>query len=78
MPPIESAAFHFEREIAPHLPVLYRRARRLTGRREDAEDLVQSTLERAYRKRARLSAGDQPGGLADDDPRSPDDRRPSP
>jgi RNA polymerase sigma-70 factor, ECF subfamily len=57
MPPIERAAFDFEREIAPHLPVLYRMARRLTGRREDAEDLVQSTLERAYRKRARYRPG---------------------
>src|SRR5262245_64649906 len=39
----------FEEQILPHLPDLYRAARRLVGRVDDAEDLVQETCLRAFR-----------------------------
>src|SRR5262245_22825908 len=39
----------FEEQILPHLPDLYRAARRLVGRIDDAEDLVQETCLRAFR-----------------------------
>jgi RNA polymerase sigma-70 factor (ECF subfamily) len=51
----------FEAVARQHAPALFRVAMRLTGRREDAEDLVQETLVRALPKlrgfegRARLS-----------------------
>lgn len=40
----------FEELIRPHLQALYRLAYRLTGRREDAEDLVQDVLVKLYPK----------------------------
>jgi RNA polymerase sigma-70 factor (ECF subfamily) len=39
----------FERVALPLAPALYRRARRLTSRSEDAGDIVQETFLRAYR-----------------------------
>src|SRR5919205_320035 len=39
----------FEEQILPHLPDLYRAARRLAGSIEGAEDLVQETCLRAFR-----------------------------
>lgn len=39
----------FEAEARPHLPRLERVARRLAGNREDAADLLQETLLRAFR-----------------------------
>jgi RNA polymerase sigma-70 factor (ECF subfamily) len=46
--------------ISPHLEVLYRAAYRLTGRRSDAEDLVQDVCVRAYGKLAELKTLEQP------------------
>lgn len=40
---------HFEALALPHLPALYRLAVRLTGRPQDAEDLVQETYIKALR-----------------------------
>jgi RNA polymerase sigma-70 factor (ECF subfamily) len=40
-------ALRFDAEMAPHRGQLYARALRMTRNREDAEDLVQETLERA-------------------------------
>ncbi len=54
----ESSSFHasgaerraaFERVALPIVPALYRTARRLSARADDAGDLVQETLLRAYR-----------------------------
>jgi RNA polymerase sigma-70 factor (ECF subfamily) len=39
----------FEDEVLPHLDVLYRVGRRMTGNAADAEDLVQETLLKALR-----------------------------
>lgn len=47
----------FEFEVLPHLDVLYRVGRRLTGETADAEDLVQETLLRAWRGWAGFTQG---------------------
>ena len=47
--PSVRAAADFEREVLPHVAVLSRAARRMTHHQQGAEDLVQDTLERAYR-----------------------------
>jgi RNA polymerase sigma-70 factor, ECF subfamily len=47
----------FERLAMPHAQSLYRTALRLTGRAEDAHDLVQETFLRAYRTFASFKAG---------------------
>lgn len=41
----------FEQLVSPHIDHLYRLAFRFTGRREDAEDLVQDLLVKLYRRR---------------------------
>ncbi len=46
----------FEALLKPHLNQLYRLAYRLTGRRHDAEDLVQDTLVKLYRRSDELSS----------------------
>ena len=45
-PPAESA---FERDVLPHLDLMYRVALRLTGEPANAEDLVQETVLKAFR-----------------------------
>lgn len=47
----------FEDEVQPHLRSLLHRALRLTRDPEAANDLVQDTLERGYRKRALFAPG---------------------
>jgi RNA polymerase sigma-70 factor (ECF subfamily) len=49
----------FEVLIRPHLKPLYRVAYRLTGRREDAEDLVQELLVKLYGRRREVEAIDR-------------------
>ena len=54
----------FETLALPHLPALYRLALRLTGRPQDAEDLVQETYIKALRAFPSLrdpAAGPRPG-----------------
>lgn len=43
-------AVFFEDEVRPQLQALHRRALRMTRNAEMAQDLVQDTLERAYRR----------------------------
>ncbi len=47
--------------LRPHLTKLYRFAFRLTGRRADAEDLVQDTLLKVYKRQTDLAALDDAG-----------------
>jgi len=47
----------FEREIAPYHDQLYLKALRLTRQREDAEDLLQETLTRAWSSFQRFTRG---------------------
>lgn len=49
LPANATAAERFRHYVTPELPVLLRVARRLTGNPQDAEDVVQETLIRAYR-----------------------------
>lgn len=55
--PAESITTAFESEAVPHIPALYRTALRLTHQRQAAEDLVQDTLERAFRAFHRYEPG---------------------
>jgi RNA polymerase sigma-70 factor (ECF subfamily) len=50
----------FERLVRPHYDVLYRVAYRLCGSRQDAEDLVQETCMRAFRRIERAAELDNP------------------
>lgn len=52
----------FPDELARHRPQLERSARRLCRNRHDAEDLVQTTLERAWQARAQFMPGGNIGG----------------
>jgi RNA polymerase sigma-70 factor (ECF subfamily) len=52
----------FPDELARHRPSLERSARRLCRNRQDAEDLVQTTLERAWQARAQFMPGGNIGG----------------
>jgi len=53
-------ARQFEKQVRPHLTVLYRYAYRLTGAREDAEDVVQDLLIRLYEKQTVIEELDNP------------------
>jgi RNA polymerase sigma-70 factor, ECF subfamily len=53
----EERTASFEREALPHLDLLYRVARRLTGDPTRAEDLVQDTMLKAFRAWDRFEAG---------------------
>lgn len=48
----------FEALVRPHLKPLYRIAFRMTGRHEDAEDLIQELLTKLYPRRAELAGVD--------------------
>jgi len=50
----------FRELVAPHLAALFRSAYRLTGNRQDAEDVVQEVCVRAYTHLAALRALEQP------------------
>jgi RNA polymerase sigma-70 factor (ECF subfamily) len=52
----------FPEELARHRPSLERSARRLCRNRQDAEDLVQTTLEKAWQARAQFAPGGNLGG----------------
>lgn len=56
-----SRAKRFEACVQPHLAGMYRFAFRLTGQRDDAEDLVQDVLTKLFPKADELLAVDQPG-----------------
>lgn len=56
-----SRARQFEDCVRPHLKAMYRFAYRLTGHRDDAEDLVQDVLTKLYPKAEELLAVEQPG-----------------
>jgi len=47
----------FETEALPHMDALYRTAHRLTGRPEEAEDLVQETFLKAFRSFHQFTPG---------------------
>jgi len=56
VPPEERESF-FERDVMQHLDALYRTALRMTRNPQDAEDLVQETMLRAYRFLDRFEPG---------------------
>jgi len=56
VPPEERESF-FESEVMQHLDALYRTALRMTRNPQDAEDLVQETMLRAYRFLDRFEPG---------------------
>ena len=51
---------HFEELVSPHLDKLYRLAYRLTGQRDDAEDLVQDLLLKIYPRLEELQGIEKP------------------
>jgi RNA polymerase sigma-70 factor (ECF subfamily) len=52
----------FRELVTPHLTALFRSAYRLTGNRQDAEDVVQEVCVRAYTHLSSLSTIEQPKG----------------
>jgi RNA polymerase sigma-70 factor (ECF subfamily) len=58
----QRAAIRFEAIVRPEFDALYRAAMRLTRSREDAEDLVQDVLLRAYPELDRLATLESPRG----------------
>ena len=57
----KARAKRFEQTVQPHLKGMYRFAYRLTGRQEDAEDLVQDVLTRLYPRAEELFGIEKPG-----------------
>jgi RNA polymerase sigma-70 factor (ECF subfamily) len=57
MTPPSSPVTDFEREVLPHLDVMYRVALRLTSNAASAEDLVQDTVLKAFRAWDRFRQG---------------------
>jgi len=55
--PTEERESFFEREVMQHLDALYRTALRMTRNPQDAEDLVQETMLRAFRFLDRFEPG---------------------
>lgn len=55
--PVEEREAFFEREVMQHLDALYRTALRMTRNPQDAEDLVQETMLRAFRFLDRFEPG---------------------
>jgi RNA polymerase sigma-70 factor (ECF subfamily) len=55
--PPDDGGLWFEAEVRPHVQTLYRYALRMTRDPDAADDLVQDTLERGYRKRALFQPG---------------------
>lgn len=55
--PVEERESFFEREVMQHLDALYRTAMRMTRNPQDAEDLVQETMLRAFRFLDRFEPG---------------------
>ena len=55
--PVEERESFFEREVMQHLDALYRTALRMTRNPQDAEDLVQETMLRAFRFLDRFEPG---------------------
>ena len=55
--PAEERESFFEREVMQHLDALYRTALRMTRNPQDAEDLVQETMLRAFRFLDRFEPG---------------------
>lgn len=55
--PAEERESFFEREVMQHLDALYRTALRMTRNAQDAEDLVQETMLRAFRFLDRFEPG---------------------
>ena len=56
-----NSAASFTTLVRPYLDRLYRLAYRLTGHREDAQDLLQDVLLKVHSDRDRLAATDSPG-----------------
>lgn len=54
-PPNAGSAHEFEALVEPHLKQLWKTAYRFTGRREDAEDLLQDLLAQLYPLRQKLA-----------------------
>lgn len=59
---MEKPQHDFPGELARHRPSLERSARRLCRNQQDAEDLVQTTLERAWKAREQFLPGGNLGG----------------
>jgi RNA polymerase sigma-70 factor, ECF subfamily len=59
---VDNTQHDFPDELARHRPALERSARRLCRNQHDAEDLVQTTLEKAWRARAQFLPGGNLGG----------------